>query len=97
MSAPSEEDSVRDDSARRRYEMTVEGQAVFADYRLHGDILHILHVEAPPALRGTGAAGRFMRALMEEMRRRKLSVLPVCGYAAAWLARHGEYRDLMVR
>jgi predicted GNAT family acetyltransferase len=77
-----------DNAARGRLEMSVEGLVVFADYRRQGDRLVIDHVEAPVPLRGTGAAGRFMTALVGHARSNGLKLVPVCGYAAAWLARH---------
>lgn len=79
---------LRDNTDRQQFEMDVEGQIVFARYRRQGDIVSILHVEAPPALRGTGAAGRFMQALVERARADGFRMLPLCGYAAAWLRRH---------
>ena len=81
---------LRDDAARRRLEMDEAGQVVFADYRRVGDRLFIDHVEAPMALRGTGAAGRFMHALTEKARREGLTLTPICSYAAVWLQRHPE-------
>lgn len=77
-----------------RYEMDVDGKIVHADIRRKDGVLFIDYVEAPPALRGTGAAGRFMQGLMEQARAEKLRVTPVCGYAAAWIARHPEFRDM---
>jgi len=81
---------LRDNTDRQQFEMDVDGQIVFARYRRQGDILSILHVEAPPALRGTGAAGRFMQALVERARADGFKMLPLCGYAAAWLRRHRD-------
>lgn len=82
-------------SAKGRYEMDFDGETVFANVRLKGDILHIDYVEAPQALRGTGAAGAFMKALMGTVKDEKLKVIPLCGYAATWLARHGEYKEFI--
>jgi len=87
--------AVSDNPGRHRYELDVDGQVVFADYRREGAVLTILHVEAPPALRGTGAAGRFMQGMMEKVRKEGLKVMPVCSYAVAWLGRHKEYQDLI--
>jgi len=86
---------VRDNVTARRFEMLEDGQTVFADYRRSGGRLIIDHVEAPPALRGTGAAGRFMEALAIHARAAGEKITPLCGYAATWLQRHAEYRDLM--
>lgn len=73
-----------------------EGQlrTVFADYAVQGNTRVILHVEADPALRGTGAAGRFMQALAEHARADGLKLAPRCSYAVAWLKRHPEFDDI---
>ncbi len=86
---------LHDNSAVGRLEMVMEGQTVFADYRRVGDRLLVDHVEAPPALRGTGAAGRFMEALAAYARASGIRITPNCGYAAAWLRRRPEHRDLL--
>lgn len=79
----------------RRYEMDEQGLTSWADYRRTGDRLFIDHVESPPALRGTGAAGRLMAALAADAREKDLKITPICGYAAAWLQRSKEFRDLV--
>lgn len=88
--------SVTDNTALSRFELRVDGHTAFADYRVDGNVLHILHVEAPPALRGTGAAGRLMEGMSEIIRSRQQKILPICGYAAAWLKKHKEYNSLLV-
>lgn len=71
-------------------------RVVFADYARQGDTRVILHVEADPALRGTGAADRFMRALAAHAQDEGLKLSPRCGYAVTWLKRHREYAGLVV-
>ena len=87
---------LRDNAAARRFEMHEDGHTVFADYRRSDGRLIIDHVEAPPALRGTGAAGRFMEALANHAQASGEKITPLCAYAATWLRRHAEYRDLIV-
>ncbi|GAA0618050.1 hypothetical protein GCM10009422_11700 [Brevundimonas kwangchunensis] len=91
---------LRDVRAEQRFEqgfVDPEGQvrAVFADYAVQGDTRVILHVEADPALRGSGAAGKFMQALADHARVEKLKLAPRCSYAVAWLKRHPEYDDVV--
>ena len=81
---------VKDNPERRRFEMTEAGHVVFADYRRDGSRLYIDHVEAPPALRGSGAAGRFMEGLVEAARAEGATLVPICSYAVHWLARHPQ-------
>jgi predicted GNAT family acetyltransferase len=92
--------NLRDVLGRQRYEQGFtdpEGQTrtVHADYAVQGDTRVILHVEADPALRGTGAAGTFMQSLAEHARAEGLKLIPRCSYAAVWLKRHGQYSDVM--
>ena len=78
-----------------RYEMVEDGQTVYADYRRQGERLYIDYVFSPVPLRGTGASGRLMAAVAAEARAKGLSITPICGYAAAWLRRSPEFRDLV--
>lgn len=90
----------RDVRAEQRFEQgftDAEGEVrvVFADYAVHDDTRVILHVEADPALRGGGAAGRFMQSLAAHARTEKLKLQPRCSYAVLWHRRHPEYDDVL--
>lgn len=86
---------MRLNEAAGRFERDEAGQVVFADYRRSDGRLILDHVEAPIALRGTGAAGRLMEEIAAYARAEGLRVVPLCGYAAAWLRRSREHRDLV--
>lgn len=86
---------VTDNPARSRYELSEAGHLAYADYRKDGSRLYIDHVLAPPPLRGTGAAGRLMEGVVAAARREGMKIVPVCGYAAAWLRRHQSHHDLL--
>ena len=88
-------ETVTENPELRRLEMKVDGEVVFATYLRDGDRLVIPHVEAPPALRGKGAADRFMHGLMAFARAEGMRIVPHCGYARAWMRRHAAYRDLI--
>jgi predicted GNAT family acetyltransferase len=85
----------RDNPAQNRFEYEMNGALATADYRRDGGTLHINYVFAPEALRGTGAAGKLMKDIMETARRENLKIVPRCGYAASWIAKNGEYEDLL--
>lgn len=86
---------VRDNRERSRFELEEGGTVAFADYRREGGRLVIRYVEAPPILRGTGAAGRLMQGVMELARAEGVKVVPRCGYAAAWIRRHKEWHGFL--
>ncbi|GJD53421.1 hypothetical protein OPKNFCMD_6196 [Methylobacterium crusticola] len=86
---------MHDDSDGRRFALTVDGQTVSADYERRPGILVIRYVYAPPALRGTGAAGRLMEEVAAAARAEDRRILALCGYARRWLARHPRHRALL--
>jgi hypothetical protein len=87
-------DAIRDNRDACRFELEESGHTAFADYRRLVGRLVIDHVEAPPALRGSGAAGRLMEGIAAHASAAHLKITPVCAYAVAWLKRHPQYADL---
>jgi uncharacterized protein len=85
----------RYNSEQGRFELDLGGKVVFACYARHGSMLIIPHVQAPPPLRGTGAASQLMAGVMEIARSEGLKVRPFCSYASVWMRRLREYHDLL--
>ena len=77
-----------DNPGESRYELDVGGVIAFADYRKDGKTLFIDHVEAPQELRGTGAAGRLMKHVVDTATGEGFSITPICGYAASWMQKN---------
>jgi predicted GNAT family acetyltransferase len=88
-------ETIRDNTERHRFELDVNGQVVFANYRRQGPVLAITYVEAPPPLRGKGWSDKLMHAIAETARREERKIAPLCGYASAWLRSKKAYRDLL--
>ena len=87
--------AVTDNLQRHRFELDLDGQIVFADYRPEGSRVILPHVEAPPALLGTGASARLMEGMLALLRERGERIMPLCSYAAGYLRRHPEHHDLV--
>jgi predicted GNAT family acetyltransferase len=83
-------------AAERRFEAIVDGTRCVLEYRLHDEVMSIDHTEVPAAVGGRGIAGDLVRAAFETARRSGWRVLPNCSYAAAWVERHPEFRDLVM-
>jgi uncharacterized protein len=88
-------DTVRDDSARRRFELEVGDQLAFVDYRRDGGRLLLTHAEVPPALRGGGVGSALVKGTLELVRQRGEKVVPLCSFVAHYMERHPEVQDLL--
>ena len=88
-------DTVRDDSARQRYELEVGGELAFIDYRRDGGNVIMTHAEVPPALRGGGIGSALVKGALALVRARGEKVVPLCPFVAQYMRRHPEARDLL--
>ena len=88
-------DTVRDDSARQRYELEVEGGLAFIDYFRDGVKVIMTHAEVPPALRGEGIGSTLVKGALALVRERGEKVVPLCPFVAQYMRRHPESLDLM--
>lgn len=80
----------------QRYELHLDGRRVgLAEYRLAGDRRVLTHSEIDPAYQGRGLAGRLVAAVVDDLRRRRLTLEPQCPFVVAYLERHPEERDVV--
>ena len=80
---------------KSRFELVVDGQTVFAEYRIAGGLMTFYHTLTPPPLRGRGLAARVVQAGLEYARAQGLKVLPLCWYVSGHINEHPEFRDLL--
>lgn len=78
-----------------RFEMEVDGHVAFILYRLQGDVVELIHTEVPPELGGRGVGTRLVRAVLDTLRDKGAKIHPLCPFVDAYIARHGEYADLV--
>ncbi len=85
---------VRDNPATSRFEMASGDAVAFVEYMRAGDRIVLIHTEVPEALSGRGVGSKLVRGTLEAVRTEGLKVVPRCGFVAAYVERHPEYRDL---
>lgn len=80
-------DTVVHNAARQRFELDVDGQTAFTEYRLSSGAMTFFHTLTPPALRGRGLAARVVQAALEYARAERLKVVRCAGTLADTLER----------
>ena len=87
--------AVRDNKANRRFELDVQGQVAFANYRLTPQAIIITHTETPRGLRGRGIASELVSGALELIRADGQKVIAGCGFVVDYLRKHPEDADLV--
>ena len=71
----------------------IDAEAELTFTRHRPDRVSADHTGAPEALRGTGAAGALVDAMVADARKSGFRIVPRCSYVAARFARHPEWAD----
>jgi predicted GNAT family acetyltransferase len=85
----------RDNKEAGRYELAMDGDVAFAEYREgSGGVRAITHVETPEHLRGRGVAAKLMDGVVADARAHGYKVRAVCPYAVAYFKRYSKAADV---
>ena len=72
--------------------------AGFAEYQRTHELYVFTHTEVEPALEGQGVGGALARGALDHVREEgSRTVLAICPFIKAWIARHPDYDDVLYR
>src|SRR5262249_6892598 len=90
------ETRVADEPDRSRFEVRDGDElAGFSEYHRRPGLIAFTHTEIDPRFEGRGLASELIRTALSEARAEGLAVLPFCPFVRSYIARHGEYLDLV--
>jgi uncharacterized protein len=88
-------DDVRNNPAKGRYELAVEGHLAAAYYDISGNVITFTHTEVPKELEGRGIGSKLIKNTLGQVRAQGLKVVALCPFVKAYIAKHSEYADLL--
>lgn len=80
--------------AQHAFEVWIDGHLSKLDYIQDGKNFVITHVGVYPEHRGQGVAAKIVDAGLQYARENSLRVIPMCSYAAAYIRRNPQYKEL---
>jgi predicted GNAT family acetyltransferase len=90
--------AVQDNPGESRYELLLDERVVGEIlYRLAPEHVVLLHTEVLPSLEGKGLGARLVAGALDDIRVRGLRVVAFCPFVRAYIRRHPDYADLVVR
>lgn len=84
-----------DNDQAKRYEMEVDGHKAIVEYILAREKIYLTHTEVPKSLEGRGIGSMLVKAVLEDIEKRNLPLVPLCPFVAAYLKRHPEWQRLL--
>ncbi len=88
--------TVADNTDQKRYEIRSDGElAGFLTYRLHSELIELVHTEIDEEFEGRGLGSQLISFALDDARERGLAVLPFCPFVNDYIKRHRQYVDLV--
>jgi predicted GNAT family acetyltransferase len=82
-------------TAIHNFELFVDGQRAFIDYKQKDDKVYLIHTEVPTALEGRGVAAAIVEKTFRYMEEHHLKLVPLCVYVKHYLTVHPEWNRLL--
>lgn len=96
MSRPAPTYAITDNPEKHRFEADLgDGTVAIAQYDLITGKILFTHTDVPASHEGQGIGSALVRFALKEARDRKLKVIPICPFFAAYIKKHLEEQDLL--
>ena len=78
-----------------RFEVNLDGELAYIDYRWYQNKLILLYVFVPPAYRGKGVSNVLIQHALDYAKNKDVKINIYCPYIAKYVRMHPEYQELL--
>ena len=89
--------TVINNKERQQFEVTLDGETAYLEYRFHEGRLVLMHTEVPEKLGGKGIATAMAAYGFEYAKENDLPVKIYCPFVLTYFKRHPELSDRVVK
>jgi predicted GNAT family acetyltransferase len=88
-------DPIVNNEQQQQFQVRVDGELAYLEYRLYKGDIALMHTEVPDKLSGRGIASALAEYALKYAREHKIPVMVYCPFVASYLKKHLEYRDVL--
>jgi predicted GNAT family acetyltransferase/uncharacterized Fe-S cluster protein YjdI len=81
----------------KRYELKIDGHTAFIEYIIAQEKIFLTHTEVPKALEGKGIGSRMLLQALVDIKKKGLTLVPLCPFVAGYLKKHPEWKELVLK
>ena len=86
-----------DNTKEKRYEFHTGTEVPRVEYIRARDKIYLTHTEVPPSLAGKGIGSKLIGAVLEDIKEKGLTLVPLCPFVALYLQRNPEWKELVLK
>lgn len=82
---------------KSRFELVIGDKVALSEYMNRPNMIVFTHTEVPVEFEGKGVGSKLARESLDFARKLGKTVMPLCPFIKAYIKRHPEYQDLVMR
>ena len=87
-----------DNEERKQYEIHIDNYIPRIEYiKAKGDKIFLTHTEVPRQLEGKGIGNALVKHVLEDIKLKGLTLVPLCPFVAMYIKRHPEWKSLVLK
>ena len=86
-----------DNTDKKRYEFQLPEHTPLIEYIRTKDKIYLTHTEVPTALEGQGIGHELVKQVLEDVKKKELTLVPLCPFVAHYIKENPEWRELVLK
>lgn len=86
-----------DNTEKKRYEFRIGSHTPVIEYIKAKDKIYLTHTEVPNELAGKGIGTALVKQVLEDIKEKGLTLVPLCPFVALYLKRNPQWKTLVLK
>lgn len=83
------------DETKKHFELNINNQIAYIEYRGFGNQISLLHTIVPEELEGQGVGSVLVKKTLTYLKEANKKILPFCPFVFAYIKRHPEWKIIV--
>jgi len=88
--------TISDNQQNQQFEIFLEDERAYLEYRIKEGDLYLMHTEVPEKLGGKGIASALAAHAFNYARANHMKIKAYCPFVVTWLKKHPEQMDIVI-
>lgn len=88
---------LKNNRINKQFEFHIDGQVPKIEYIRAKEKIFLTHTEVPDKLEGQGIGSQLVEAVLREIERQDLTLVPLCPFVAGFIKEHPEWKKLVLK
>ena len=86
-----------DNEEKKQYEFHIDDLIPRIEYIKAQGTIYLTHTEVPPRLKGQGIGAELVRQVLEDIKEKDLTLVPLCPFVATYISKNPEWKQLVLK